>query len=180
MTRDTTANMAEVEKADSNGEGTAGRRRGRMAFHSSAGDDSATGAPNPVDVHVGSRVRLRRTLLGLSQEKLGEAVGLTFQQIQKYERGANRIGASRLFEFSRILDVPVSFFFDDMSDRLATGGASGSSGMSDQSQQLLEPDPLTRRETLELVRAYYRIGDPHIRKRLFELAKSLGTNEDAE
>src|SRR5215208_5533266 len=73
-----------------------------------------TGKPNPIDVHVGSRVRLRRTLLGMSQEKLGEAIGLTFQQVQKYERGANRIGASRLFDLSRVLDVPVSFFFDDM------------------------------------------------------------------
>ena len=66
--------------------------------------------PNPIDVHVGSRVRLRRNMLGLSQEKLGEAIGLTFQQVQKYERGANRIGASRLHDLSRVLDVPVSFF----------------------------------------------------------------------
>jgi transcriptional regulator with XRE-family HTH domain len=137
------------------------------------------GVPSPVDIHVGSRVRLRRTLLGLSQEKLGEAVGLTFQQIQKYERGANRIGASRLFEFSRILDVPVSFFFDDMSDRVA-GADGGAAGMADQPQAPLEPDPLTRRETLELVRAYYRISDPQIRKRLFELTKSLGATEDAD
>jgi len=71
-------------------------------------------APNPIDIHVGSRVRLRRNMLGLSQEKLGEAIGLTFQQVQKYERGANRIGASRLHDLSRVLDVPVSFFFDDM------------------------------------------------------------------
>src|SRR5882762_8525140 len=70
--------------------------------------------PNPTDVHVGSRVRLRRTLLGMSQEKLGEAIGLTFQQVQKYERGANRVGASRLYDLSRVLDVPVSFFFDDI------------------------------------------------------------------
>ena len=70
--------------------------------------------PNPIDIHVGSRVRLRRNMLGLSQEKLGEAIGLTFQQVQKYERGANRIGASRLHDLSRVLDVPVSFFFDDM------------------------------------------------------------------
>jgi len=70
--------------------------------------------PNPIDVHVGSRVRLRRNMLGLSQEKLGEAIGLTFQQVQKYERGANRIGASRLHDLSRVLDVPVSFFFDNM------------------------------------------------------------------
>ncbi len=136
--------------------------------------------PNPVDVHVGSRVRLRRTLLGLSQEKLGEAVGLTFQQIQKYERGANRIGASRLFEFSRILDVPVSFFFDDMADRVMGNNGVGAAGMADQPQAPLDADPLTRRETLELVRAYYRIGDPQVRKRLFELAKSLGTAEDAQ
>src|SRR5277367_1577262 len=73
-----------------------------------------SGKPNPIDTHVGARVRLRRTLLGMSQEKLGEAIGLTFQQVQKYERGANRIGASRLFDLSRVLDVPVSFFFDDM------------------------------------------------------------------
>lgn len=137
------------------------------------------GVPSPVDIHVGSRVRLRRTLLGLSQEKLGEAVGLTFQQIQKYERGANRIGASRLFEFSRILDVPVSFFFDDMSDRVS-GADGAAAGMADQPQATMEPDPLTRRETLELVRAYYRIADPQIRKRLFELTKSLGAVEDSD
>src|SRR3546814_14208536 len=88
-------------------------RRGRKP---SAG---RTGSPNPVDVHVGGRVRLRRTLLGLSQEKLGEALGLTFQQVQKYERGANRIGASRMFDLSRVLDVPVSFFFDDMPQDVA-------------------------------------------------------------
>src|SRR5215218_3069981 len=70
--------------------------------------------PNPVDVRVGGRLRLRRNMLGLTQEQLGEAIGLTFQQVQKYERGANRIGASRLYELSRILDMPVSFFFDDM------------------------------------------------------------------
>src|SRR3546814_3329079 len=83
-------------------------RRGRKP---SAG---RTGSPDPVDVHVGGRVRLRRTLLGMSQEKLGSALGLTFQQIQKYERGTNRIGSSRLHQLSRVLDVPVSFFFDDM------------------------------------------------------------------
>src|SRR6516225_2063372 len=75
--------------------------------------------PSPIDVHVGSRIRLRRTLLGMSQERLGEALGLTFQQVQKYERGVNRVGASRLFDLSRVLDVPISFFFDDMPDALA-------------------------------------------------------------
>ena len=139
---------------------------------------TSPGTPNPVDVHVGGRVRLRRTLLGLSQEKLGEAVGLTFQQIQKYERGANRIGASRLFEFSRILDVPVSFFFDDMPDRAPETEPGVNFGVADQPQATLEHDPLTRRETLELVRAYYRISDPQIRRRLFELTKSLSSAEE--
>src|SRR5688500_6970058 len=78
-----------------------------------------SGKPNPVDVHVGSRARLRRTLLGMSQEKLGEAIGLTFQQVQKYERGANRIGASRLWDLSRVLDCPMSFFFEEMDDETA-------------------------------------------------------------
>lgn len=156
-----------------------GQREERANLQPAKADRMLPGIPNPVDIHVGSRVRLRRTLLGLSQEKLGEAVGLTFQQIQKYERGANRIGASRLFEFSRILDVPVSFFFDDMAERAKVGEGQESVGLADQPQAPLEPDPLTRRETLELVRAYYRIGDPQVRKRLFELAKSLGTSEDA-
>ncbi len=154
-----------------------GRRKGRGSARGARVERLPPGTPNPVDIHVGSRVRLRRTLLGLSQEKLGEAVGLTFQQIQKYERGANRIGASRLFEFSRILDVPVSFFFDDMPDGSAGEEGRSAWGLGDQSQSSLEPDPLTRRETLELVRAYYRIGDPQVRKRLFELAKSLGNAE---
>ena len=131
------------------------------------------GVPNPVDIHVGGRVRLRRTLLGMSQEKLGDSVGLTFQQIQKYERGANRIGASRLFEFSRILDVPVSYFFDDMPDALRTREGRMRVGLQDQDQSELEPDPMAKRETLELVRAYYRIATPRVRKRLFELTKSL-------
>ena len=131
------------------------------------------GVPNPVDIHVGSRVRLRRTLLGLSQEKLGDAVGLTFQQIQKYERGANRIGASRLFQLSRILDVPISFFFDDLPAALKTTQGQITWGLRERGQKALEPDPLARRETLELVRAYYRISSPRVRKRLFELTKSL-------
>ncbi len=132
-------------------------------------DGTRIGDPRPVDVHVGGRVRVRRTLLGLSQEKLGAAVGLTFQQIQKYERGANRIGASRLFELSRILDVPISFFFEG----IAPGGKRGRAGLSDQDQESLKRDPLARRETLELVRAYYKISDPKVRKRLFELVKSI-------
>lgn len=126
--------------------------------------------PDPVDVHVGSRVRLRRTLLGMSQEKLGAALGLTFQQIQKYERGTNRIGSSRLYQLSRVLDVPVSFFFDDMPG--ATSG--GRQGVAESAQASFDQDHLSKRETLELVRAYYRISEPVVRARLFDLVKALG------
>ena len=134
--------------------------------------------PSPIDVHVGSRVRLRRTLHGMSQEKLGEALGLTFQQVQKYERGVNRIGASRLFDLARVLDVPIGFFFDDMPDAVGGhgGGQRRSSGFAD-SQDGFEDDTLHRRETLELVRAYYRITDQSVRKRVFELIKSLTPTE---
>ncbi len=135
---------------------------------------TASGKPNPIDVHVGGRVRLRRTLLGMSQEKLGEAIGLTFQQVQKYERGANRIGASRLFDLSRVLDVPVSFFFDDMSDDTSQQSPRMMmAGPIEETPASMEADPMTKRETLELVRAYYRITDPQVRKRVFELAKAL-------
>lgn len=120
------------------------------------------GKPHPVDIHVGSRVRQRRTLLGLSQEKLGDAVGLTFQQIQKYERGANRIGSSRLFDLSRVLGVPISYFFEEIGDQTSSNAESAETN-----------DPMNRRETLELVRAYYRIPTQNVRKRLFDLAKSL-------
>jgi len=138
------------------------------------------GRPSPIDVHVGSRIRLRRTLLGMSQERLGEALGLTFQQVQKYERGVNRVGASRLFDLSRVLDVPISFFFDDMPESLAStyGGhvSRRTAGFSD-AQDGFTDDALNRRETLELVRAYYRINDPAVRKRVFDLLKSMGPAE---
>lgn len=137
------------------------------------------GRPSPIDVHVGSRIRLRRTLLGMSQERLGDQLGLTFQQVQKYERGVNRVGASRLFDLARVLDVPISFFFDDMPDALA-GSMGGSSrralGMAD-AQDTLGDDTMTRRETLELVRAYYRISDPNQRKKVLDLVKAMGPSE---
>ncbi len=136
---------------------------------------------SPIDVHVGSRMRLRRTLMGMSQERLGEALGLTFQQVQKYERGVNRVSASRLFDLSRVLDVPISFFYDDMPEPLANvyGGQAGSAGsrkamgFSEAQDGFGNDDTLNRRETLELVRAYYRITDASVRKRVFELIKSL-------
>lgn len=132
-----------------------------------------TGRPNPIDIHVGGRVRLRRTLLGLSQEKLGDAIGLTFQQVQKYERGANRIGASRLFDLARVLDVPVSFFFDDMAAEISRHGAGGGVNGGRLAAGACDADSMSKRETLELVRAYYAIPEPAVRKRLFDLAKAL-------
>ncbi len=109
-------------------------------------------------------------MLGLSQEKLGEAIGLTFQQVQKYERGANRIGASRLHDLSRVLDVPVSFFFDDM-DPVRAPAIPG--GFAEPAAEAFDSDPLRRRETVELVSAYYRIEDPGLRRRFFDLARAL-------
>ncbi len=132
-----------------------------------------TGRPNPVDIHVGARVRLRRTLLGMSQEKLGEAIGLTFQQVQKYERGANRIGSSRLYDLSKVLDVPVAYFFEDMPDTVAASSPAQRRGMAEEPVSY-ELDPMAKRETLELVRAYYKIDNPTVRKRLFEMTKALG------
>jgi transcriptional regulator with XRE-family HTH domain len=134
--------------------------------------------PSPIDVHVGSRIRLRRTLLGMSQEKLGEALGLTFQQVQKYERGVNRVGASRLFDLARVMDVPISFFFDDMPDAVAAGlgtrtPMNHAMGFAE-AQEGFGDDTMSRRETLELVRAYYRIQDASVRKRVFDLIKSMG------
>jgi transcriptional regulator with XRE-family HTH domain len=114
----------------------------------------------------------------LSQEKLGDALGLTFQQVQKYERGANRIGASRLFDLSRVLDVPVSFFFDDMSQDAPERSPAIAVEIDDVSHGGFDADPMARRETLELVRAYYRIKDPLVRKRVFELAKALANVND--
>ncbi|MBL4747794.1 MAG: helix-turn-helix transcriptional regulator [Magnetovibrio sp.] len=132
------------------------------------------GTPRPVDIHVGSRLRQRRTLLGMSQEKLGEAVALTFQQIQKYERGANRIGASRLYQLSQVLDVSVSYFFEEMPGEVQkTRGDYAAPENSKLLESVQTSDPMARRETLELVRAYYRIEDPKVRKRVFELTKSI-------
>jgi len=133
--------------------------------------------PNPIDAHVGRRVRLRRTLLGMSQERLGELLGLTFQQVQKYERGVNRIGSSRLYELGQILDVPVSFFFDDLpQEELRMSGGLPYAGLAEERAPFEHEEEdllLDKRETLELVRIYHRIGDSTLRKRLFELAKAL-------
>mgnify|MGYP006266609387 CR=1 FL=1 len=132
--------------------------------------------PHPVDVHVGSRVRLRRKFLGMSQERLGTAIGLTFQQVQKYERGANRIGSSRLWELSKVLSVPVSYFFDEMPDTVSRGGSIV--GFAESQQADFDGDPLSRKEALDLVRAFYRISDPKLRKQMVDLIKSVGDKQD--
>ncbi|QQR69044.1 MAG: helix-turn-helix transcriptional regulator [Alphaproteobacteria bacterium] len=143
-------------------------------LESGANRGGGRGRANPVDAHVGSRVRLRRTLVGMSQDKLGHSVGLTFQQIQKYERGTNRIGASRLFQFSEILSVPVSWFFEEMPN--ATREQFAPPGFAEEEvpslRDVRQQDPIRRRETLELVRAYYRITDPKLRRRIFDMIKA--------
>jgi transcriptional regulator with XRE-family HTH domain len=135
-------------------------------------------------MYVGIRMRQRRTLLAMSQTTLGDAVGLTFQQVQKYERGSNRISSSRLYEFAKVLDVPVSYFFDEMPSNALSGRP-----MSDRSHNSVgeadtpfeqRKDPLIKRETLELVRAYYKIRDGGVRKRIFEMVKSVGVASHAK
>ncbi|GAB4520745.1 MAG: helix-turn-helix domain-containing protein [Amphiplicatus sp.] len=131
-------------------------------------------SPHPIDVHVGARVRLRRMMLGMSQDKLGEALGLTFQQVQKYEKGVNRIGASRVFELSRILDVPVQYFFDDF-DRpggQAYGFAEGESGGADSFMKVLQTP-----EGVQLCRHFFEIKDPKVRRRVLDLVKTLADGE---
>lgn len=131
----------------------------------------AEDGPDPVDVHVGKRLRQRRTLLGMSQEKLAQAFGVSFQQVQKYERGANRISASRLYLLTKILDVPVTYFFEGLPTVTPTQADTEAADT---------PDRMTSRETLELVRAYYRISDPVVRKRLVDLARALSREDVGE
>jgi transcriptional regulator with XRE-family HTH domain len=129
--------------------------------------------PNPIDVHVGSRVRLRRTMLGMSQEKLGEHLGITFQQIQKYEKGANRIGASRLQQISGVLNTPVSFFFED-----APGAPSKDhQGFSETESANYVVDFLSSSEGLQLNRAFVKIRDPKVRRKIVEMVKALADEE---
>ena len=111
----------------------------------------------------------------MSQGRLADAVGLTFQQIQKYERGANRIGSSRLYQFAQLLDIPVSFFFDGMSPETTNGSAPG----GDTDIEPFEQDQFTRRETLELVRTYYRINDDRTRAKLLDLVKAIAADDSS-
>ncbi len=133
--------------------------------------DKGEDGPDAVDVHVGSRIRLRRTLMGLSQTALGDAVRLTFQQIQKYEKGGNRVSASRLWQFSQVLDVPVSFFFDDMPAAVLAERGHPNTMSANYDEE--GAGVMNKRETLELVRAYYRIDDDPVRRRLYDLFKAM-------
>ena len=129
---------------------------------------------NAVDMHVGKRVRLRRTLLGMSQEQLGASLNITFQQVQKYERSANRISASRLWDIAQIVDVLISYFFDDMSDEVMKSPPRRISRGSEHAvDDEASRDPMARRETLELVRTYYSIKKPKVRKKITEMVKSI-------
>ncbi len=131
--------------------------------------------PNPIDIHVGARVRLRRNLLGLTMQTLAKAVGVTYQQLQKYERGVNRVGASRLFNLSQVLDVPISFFFDDLSPAAAGAGRKRrAKGFSGAPAAAIDFDVLSKQETIKLIRAYYRVTDPQLRKRVLDLLEAIG------
>lgn len=128
--------------------------------------------PNPIDVHVGSRVRLRRLLVGMSQEKLGEQLGLTFQQVQKYEKGTNRIGASRLYEVSRILNVPVQYFYEEMAEGDAPARA-GDMAFAEGDGTPFVMDFVSSSEGLQLNRAFFDIKDPTVRRSVIDLLKNL-------
>ncbi len=131
--------------------------------------------PNPIDIHVGSRVRLRRTMLGMSQEKLGNALDITFQQIQKYEKGANRIGASRLQNIANVLNVPVAFFFED-----APSSTQTATGMSEENSTTYVVDFLSSSEGLQLNRAFVKIQDAKVRRKIVDLVKTLADDDGAQ
>jgi transcriptional regulator with XRE-family HTH domain len=131
--------------------------------------------PNPIDTHVGSRIRLRRNMMGMSQEKLGESLGITFQQIQKYEKGTNRVGASRLQAIASILGVPVAFFFEDAPGQEAVGGRGFAEDDAGDSIIGFCVSP----EGIQLVRAFVRIADPKVRRRIIDLVKTLSDDSFA-
>jgi len=140
-------------------------------------DDKGQRRPNPIDIHVGSRVRFRRMLLGMSQEKLGQKLGLTFQQVQKYEKGINRIGASRLFDLAQVLGVSVEFFYEE-----APAGDAPSytpDGLTDKADETTIVDFLRSRDGLELNKAFVRITDPKARRAIVDLVRSLAEDSNA-
>lgn len=138
-------------------------------------------SPNPIDVHVGSRVRLRRMMLGMSQEKLGEHLGITFQQIQKYEKGTNRIGASRLQAIARVMNVPVSFFFEDapvLAPLIPAEPGMPTAGFQESQSTSYVVDFLSSSEGLQLNKAFVRIKEPKVRRKVVDLVRALAGEED--
>jgi transcriptional regulator with XRE-family HTH domain len=135
----------------------------------------STKAPNPVDRYVGSRVRMRRIMLGMSQEKLGEALGLTFQQVQKYEKGTNRVGASRIQQIAEILQVPVSFLFEG-----GPSTAAPTEGFGEGVSPAYISDFLATSEGLALTRAFTRITDPKLRRCIVEMVEQIAAREDPD
>jgi transcriptional regulator with XRE-family HTH domain len=144
-----------------------------------AEEERGSRRPNPIDAHVGSRVRLRRMLLGMSQEKLGERLGLTFQQVQKYEKGVNRIGASRLFDLAQILGVPVQFFYEE-APTSAAAHAEAAPGFAERPSESYVIEFLASREGLELNKAFMRVSDARTRRAIVELVRALAGEETGE
>ncbi|MCB2106938.1 MAG: helix-turn-helix transcriptional regulator [Rhodobacteraceae bacterium] len=138
------------------------------------------GGPDPIDIHVGKRVKLRRTLLHISQEQLAGDIGVTFQQVQKYESGHNRISASRLYDISRVLNCPIAYFFEDINDDTVGGRqmptARDVEGMSEEAAGF-EADPMQRTESLELVRAYWRLHSTDLRQNVLDLLNNISRRE---
>lgn len=132
--------------------------------------------PNPVDIHVGARLKSRRSLLRLSQEKLADSVGITFQQVQKYERGTNRVSASRLWQFSQVLKVPISYFFEGYSDKANLQALNHGLADNDQDGFQAEDDIMDKKETINLIREYYSIPDEKMRRHLFQMIKTMATS----
>lgn len=140
--------------------------------------DEARGTrrPNPIDAHVGSRVRMRRMLLGMSQEKLGEHLGLTFQQVQKYEKGVNRIGASRLYDMANVLGVAVQFFYEDAPGK--DSSVHTTSGFAETPDESYVVEFLSSRDGLELNKAFVKITDPRLRRTIIDLVRSLAGEDE--
>ncbi len=141
-------------------------------------DEKSSRRPNPIDIHVGSRVRLQRMLRGISQEKLGEKLGLTFQQIQKYEKGVNRIGASRLYDLASVLGVPIQFFYDEAP--VSEARLQPQHGFAENEQDSYVFEFLNSREGLELNRAFAKITDPKKRRAVVELVRAMGAEASTD
>jgi transcriptional regulator with XRE-family HTH domain len=146
-------------------------------IHDEEVEEKGSRRPNPVDIHVGGRVRFRRMLLGMSQEKLGERLGLTFQQVQKYEKGVNRIGASRLFDLSQVLQVPIQFFYEEAPGTLDQSSSDQGRGFAERGSESHIVEFLNTRDGLEMNKAFVRIHDIKVRRAIVDLVRQLAGEE---